>query len=429
MRKVIYSLITVMILAFALPSANVNAATKTKTYTITENTKAPGKYTKLSTYNENTKYYYIFKSVFEECAKNNGGKIVIKKGTYSITNTLYISSNTTIVLEDGATIKKGSETGTSKLKASSSLFQLINSKYANVANHYSGYTGEHDITIMGNGTAVVDLDFVMSSNGVVIGHTKNVTIKNIQFRNMNKGNFITMGASDSTLFDGCTFENAKVSDKSASKFAINIATPDLVTNSFNYVWSSHDKTPTNNTHITNCTFKNLEIAIGTEDISKTKNPDTGLYDITQWHTNIKIDNSAFLYISVTGLRVYGWKDMVVEDNEFCNKGDESSSTIFEAWCVNNPTFKHNSINNFYDIGRIVAINFYTKVNGAIVKVPGQDYEPNYSYLYEQNIKDFYDNQAVNMDNSTLYISKGIATSFPEKDLQILGKEMKMQATN
>lgn len=424
MRKIIYSLITIMVLVFILPSVNVNAVTKTKTFTITESTKAPSKYRKLSTYNKNTEDYYVFKSVFEECAKNNGGKIVIKKGTYSITNTIYISSNTTVVIEDGATIKKSSLTGTSKLKASSSLFQLVNSKYASTENHYSGYNGEHDITILGNGTAVIDMDYVESSIGAVIGHTKNVTIKNIQFKNMNNGNFIKIGASDNTLFDGCTFENAKESTKSYLKPAINIVTPDLVTNSFNYVWSSHDKTPNNNIHMTNCYFNNVEIGVGTYDISKTKNPNTGLYDITQWQSNIKIDNCAFIGISKTCLRIYGWKDMIVENNEFCNW--TVTGVILDVWAVNNPTFKHNEINNFYNIGFISSVNFYSKENGVIVKVPGQDYEPNYSYIYEQNIKDFYNNHAVNMDNAALKISKGITTSFPAADLSILGKEMQIQ---
>ncbi len=425
MRKIIYTLITVMVLAFMLLSVNVNAATKS--YTISEKSKPLAKYKKLATYNNKTKDYYIFRGVFEDCAKNNGGTIVIKKGNYTITNPIYIASNTTVILEDGVVITKGFETGTSKLKASLSIFQLIDPQYAKATNHYSGYSGEHDITIIGKGSATIDIGYVERGLGIVIGHTTNVTIKNIKFKNMNGGHFIEMDASNNTLVEGCTFENAKEWGKSAFKEAINVDTPDLVTRGFNNVWSSHDKTPNKNTHITNCTFKNLESGVGTHGVSKTQNPDTGVYDINQWHSNIKIDYCKFINISRTCLRVYAWKDMIIENNEFSNESSQGS--IFEAWCVNNPTFKNNIMDNFKDIGTILSINFFTKKDGVIVKVPGQDYEPNYSYIYEQNITDFYNNSVTNMDNSKLYIHKGIKTPVPASDLTITGKEMKLQASN
>lgn len=429
MQKIVYILMIVIVLVFITPSAHADAETKTKTYTISENSKAPAKYKKLSTYNENTKDYYVFRSVFEECAKNNGGKIVIKKGEYTITNPIYISSKTTIVLEDGVIIKKGSITGTSKLKPSLSIFQLINPKFAKVDSHYSGYTGEHDITILGKGTAIIDIDYVERGLGIVIGHTTNVTIKNIQFKNMNGGHFIEMDASDNTLIDGCTFENAKEWGKTAFKEAINIDTPDLVTKGFNNIWSSHDKTPNKNTHITNCTFKNLESGIGTHSVSKTQSSDTGLYDITQWHSGIIVDYCKFLNISRTCLRVYAWKDSIIVNNEFSNEIKYNECSIFEAWCISNPTFKNNTMNNFKIISTIYAINHYTKKNGVIVKIPGQDYEPNYSYIYEQNITDFYNNSATNMDNAILTIYKGITTPFPASNLSISGREMKLHESN
>jgi hypothetical protein len=421
MRKIIYLLMTITALVFIAPLVSVDASTKT--YTISEKSTASTKYTKLATYNENTKDYYIFRAVFEECAKNNGGKIVIKKGEYSITNPIYISSNTTVVLEDGVVIKKSSITGTSKLKPSLSIFQLINPKYAKVDSYYSGYTGEHDITIIGEGTVIIDLDYAYRSIALVIGHTTNITVKNIQFRNMNGGHFIELDASDNSLIDGCSFENAQ-EWHAGFKEAINVDTPDLKTKGFNSMWSSHDKTPNKNTHITNCTFKNLESGIGTHSVSKTQNPDTGLYDITQWHSNITIDYCKFINISRTCLRMYAWKDFVIENNDYTN--DTSIGSIFEAWCVSNSTFKNNTINNFGSVGVVYAKNYYSKENGVIIKVPGQDYEPNYSYVYEQNITDFYNNLATNMDGATLTIDKGIKTSFPSTRLTILGKDMKLQ---
>lgn len=421
MKKLIYTGILIAIFAFVIPPMNIKAATKT--YTISEETSAPKKYQKLSTYNPYTKDYYIFRNAFEQCAKNKGGKVVIKKGKYVISNAIGIPSNTTVILEDGAVIKKGTSTGTDKLKASLSIFHLVNQKYISVKGHYSKYSGEHDITIMGEGTAIMDVDYLERGLAIIIGHNKNVTIKNIQFKNLNGGHFIEMDASLNTLVDGCTFENAKEWGKTGFKEAINIDTPDYVTHGFNSVWSSHDKTPNQDTHITNCTFKNLESGIGTHGVSKLKNSETGLYDITQWHTNVKIDYCKFINISRTSLRIYGWKDCDIEYNEFSND-IRNSCSIFEGWCVNNPTFKNNIMNNLERIGYVNAIGHYTMKDGVIVCVPGQPYEPDYSYLAEQNITDFYQNKAINMDDAVLMIYKGIAAPCPKGNLKILGKDMK-----
>jgi hypothetical protein len=124
--------------------------------------------------------------------------------------------------------------------------------------------------------------------------------------------------------------------------------------------------------------------------------------------------------------VYGWKDFIIENNEFTNDIKYNTCSLFEGWCVSNPTFKNNKMNNFNTIGTIYSINHYTKNDGVIVKIPGQDYEPNYSYVYEQNIDDFYNNSATNMADARLYIQKGIKTPFPETNLTISGSEIKLQ---
>ena len=57
------------------------------------------------------------------------------------------------------------------------------------------------------------------------------------------------------------------------------------------------------------------------------------------------------------------------------------------------------------------------------------YVPVCGYLYEQNITDFYNNSATNMDDAVLYIEKGIKTPVPANTMGICGKDMKLQASN
>ena len=82
-------------------------------------------YKKLSTYNANTKQYYMLKSYLEKLEADGGGTLTLKKGTYKIPCTLYVPSNVTINLKKGVTIKKTTKTGTKKLKANNTIFELV----------------------------------------------------------------------------------------------------------------------------------------------------------------------------------------------------------------------------------------------------------------------------------------------------------------
>ena len=88
------------ILAAHMASASSFAAAKD--YTVSTKTKPIVRsYESFSTYNKDTKDYYMLRSYLEKIEKNGGGKLTLKKGKYSISNTLYVPSNATIQLSDG----------------------------------------------------------------------------------------------------------------------------------------------------------------------------------------------------------------------------------------------------------------------------------------------------------------------------------------
>ena len=78
-------------------------------------------------YNHYTKDYYVFRSYLEQLEKVGGGTLYVNAGTYSITNSLYVPSNTTIIFRDGTVINKGTNTGfpSNVLVPSQSVFQLV----------------------------------------------------------------------------------------------------------------------------------------------------------------------------------------------------------------------------------------------------------------------------------------------------------------
>lgn len=115
-----------MLLAFVLCATMLPTtvmAAKKPTYTISP-TSAPYQkaFTNYTTYTKNTKHYYLLRSYLEQLEKKGGGTLVLKKGTYSISNTLYIPSNVTIQMKDGVVINKAAKTGTTKMTASKTLF-------------------------------------------------------------------------------------------------------------------------------------------------------------------------------------------------------------------------------------------------------------------------------------------------------------------
>lgn len=103
------------------------AFAKTKpTYTVTPNTDPfEGRYKSVTAYNQYTKQYFMLRTYLQELENSGGGKLVLKKGTYSITNSLFVPSNVTILLEDGVVLKKGDKTGRSDFPPANSMFQLI----------------------------------------------------------------------------------------------------------------------------------------------------------------------------------------------------------------------------------------------------------------------------------------------------------------
>jgi hypothetical protein len=219
------------------------------------------------TYNEYTRYYYTFKEILIACEKNGGGNITVKRGTYIITNCLYIPSNVTITLEDGVILKKGTKTGTSKISPSNYIFQFIKPSKAKSAGYYKKYNGEKSIKIIGKGNATIDLDNVKSAIAFVMGHNQDVDISGITFKNMNTGHFIELDASKNVTITNCSFIDSIQSPK-RNKEAINIDTPDALTKGFNHSWSSQDKTPDLNITIDKCTFQNIDCAVGTHCYSQ-----------------------------------------------------------------------------------------------------------------------------------------------------------------
>lgn len=149
-------MLCLMLATFTFTTINRAEAASKKTYTIkTSSSPYKKKYIKDTTYNDKTKHYYLLRSYLEQLEKDGGGTLILKKGKYIITNTLYVPSNVDIVFKNGVKIVKGKDTGSKKLNPSSSIFQFIAPSKAQKSSIATKYKGESNISITGEGTTLL----------------------------------------------------------------------------------------------------------------------------------------------------------------------------------------------------------------------------------------------------------------------------------
>ena len=336
-----------------------------------------GYYKKYSTYNKKTKGYYLLRSYLERLNTLKGGVLVLQRGTYSITNTLCIPSNTTIVLEDGATIVKSSETGTTSLKATGSLFHTVSFTNAAKEGVFSGYDGEHDIQILGEGTATIDMNNV-ASQGIVAAHCKGLTIKGISFKNMNTYHFIELAGNKNVVISGNYFYG-HIDSSTTRKEAINIDTPDKETNGFNQYWTSYDKTPNLNVYITDNVFYNVESCVGTHKYSE-----------GSLHKNINIIGNTFIDSGTFSIRGMNWDSPVIKNNVFTYSvpSDYAELAIIMNG-VKNPVICENLFENV-----TTPMSFYHWRNSG----SGKSYNPIYNEISEYCMELLRQNYLINVTN-------------------------------
>lgn len=289
-----------------------------KSYTVSPGTKPyQNAYTKNRVYNKYTRQYFMLRSYMELFEKQNGGILRLKKGTYYITNVLYIPSNVKIIMENGVKIQKFATTKSKELPPSGTIFELVNPSKHEKKGVYGKYNGVHNVQIVGKGNAGINMKCSFKKViALVMGHNKNVVIEGITFENNNIGHFIEMDASCNVIVRNCKFQKGKINYDMAAE-AINLDTPDKKTKGFVHDWSKYDCTANKNVLISNCDFNGLARAIGTHQ-----------YSFKKYHTNIQIRNCTFRNIACGGIQIMNWKDAVIKDCSFMNIGKKKNGSYY-----------------------------------------------------------------------------------------------------
>ena len=341
------------------------------------------------------KYYYIFLSYMEQLEYAGGGTITVEAGEYPVTNNICIPSNVTLKLKDGVTFKKAGTT-VYDICYAKTIFTIVPPSKDNTVKTVTGYNGSHDVKIQGSGTVVMDCDNVLNAMAIVMGHTKNVTISGITFRNEYGCHFIELNSSKNAVVEKCHFENFKPVDGKSHKECINIDGTDNYIEGFNYDWSAHDKTTCQDVFIRNNTFKNITTAVG----SHTYFADG---ETQKYQTNIQIYDNEVTDTYNAAFRVLNWKDFVIRDNTIKNihaladtsTGVSDEDSNYVAMLLRgavNPTVTQNTFENltYYPIRVIMTTqpNTETAVKGG--------YPPTVSQISDENWAAMLDNELVNV---------------------------------
>lgn len=259
---------------------------------------------------------------------------------------------------------------------------------------------------------MIDLQTVPYAIGIVMGHNQNVCISGITFKNLNTGHFIEMDAAKEVAVTNCSFLDSIESPKH-NKEAINIDTPDPLTNGFNNIWSAQDKTPDQDVTIDNCTFKNLDCAIGTHSYSQVQDAN-GKYIANIYHSGIRITNSKFYNIRNYVFDIINWRNVVITNCDISGGSYTTQKAPYVSYSkvvrlkgIEYFTFKNN---NCKDVGSI-AYTTYTAPASNSYKALYTDLE---FHLSVANMKDLiFNNNYSNVKNYLIDICPLKKGSFTE----------------
>lgn len=374
-KKILLALPALVLLYAIIALYSINPQLQEEFYYIDETkpkytiypTSAPcdTKYLSYSTYNQYTKQYFMIRSYIEKLEKSAGGTLIFKKGTYRIPVNLFISSGIHFVFEDGVYIKKTTATGSTLIRHSDNLFQMVSHANSKVAGSVGKYGGTRNVTFTALGQATIDMDYHEAGCAIIMAHNYNMGFYGITFMNAN-GHFFELDASKNVTIENCKFINVT----GTITEAINIDTPDVNTGGFGFKWSKMDRTPNDNVLIKKCYFENMPRAIGTHKYSMT---DTGL---PIYHNNIRAIYNTMTQIKDISIRPLNWSTSLIAANNMSGPGKSINKYAMLAGGIKDVTIRNNHFSNYY---RIIAIR-PAKNGGA-----GSEYPPTYNYLTTGNI--------------------------------------------
>ena len=292
---------------------------------------------------------------FRDAFAGGNKTIYVPEGEYRINHHIQLEANTVVEMHPNAVL----------INESDIEYVFLNGVYNN-ASFSTGYNGPGNITIRGgvfDGRVKVGL--YRKSCFIGISHASNVLIENVTFQNGYASHLLEINSSRDVTVRNCTFKNLNDANLQNREF-INI---DYSFGSGYPAHGAYDGTPCLNVTVENCSFSDGSDGVGTHS-------DPG----GNKHVNIKVLNNRFSNLRAHAITPRYWRDslisgnmvdgsltavrispsgetITVSDNVFANVGNFENSAIYVN-NVNGCMFTNNTITprptNVYTEGIVVS---------------------------------------------------------------------------
>lgn len=254
-------------------------------------------------------YSAIQKALSQASKKSSGTKCGIVKvpsGTYNISQSLHIGSNTQLILDDDATIVRCFDSGC---------------MIYNDASGAGGYDGASNILIQG-GRWDGNTDNYGSAytfSNLRLAHANNVVLRNMKVLNNKNGHHMEIGGVSGLTIEGCYF-SGYTGALLKEAIQLDVMNCDELFTGF----PPFDDTACNNVIIRNNTFADIPRGIGSHSAVP------GVY-----YTNITIENNTFTGISNICMVLYNYKHCTISGNTIT---DSAAGITFNY--MSDESFRH-----------------------------------------------------------------------------------------
>ncbi len=247
--------------------------------------------------------------VLDKAAKKAKGKkrvmVTIPAGTYKVTKTLQIGSNTYLKCDKKAKFIK---------KSKKVLYMLRSAK-----GKKKGYNNVKNITVEGGVWDAKFLKFNKESGGSLFFfvHGQNIQFYNLTLKNNYGTHLLELGGVKDVTISGCTFYGFKMSANKDEKEAIQLD----ICHNYDVLpdGQPYDDTACQNVIIENNEIYNYPRAIGSH---------TAVKDV--YPTNIIIRNNNFHDLSENAVYAYNYRNLTVDSNTFDNV---ASGVVFKTFAT------------------------------------------------------------------------------------------------
>ena len=286
--KKLFAFITAIVMIFTIWQPATTFAAAKKAYTISGRTLVPTvKSGKDISKNVNT----ALKEAKRLGAKGKVHTVKIPKGTYYISESLKIWSNT-----------KLNATGC-VIKTKKSGFNMIATGSSEDNQKATGYKRYKNIMIMGG---VWKNSKKNKSSAIRLCRGSNITLKNIDMSHGSEKHMVEMAAVDGVKITNCKFHDSDIKDSKEKCEAIQL---DICANDSAYSNLIYDGSPCKNVQIIGNTFENISRGIGTHSML-----------LNNYIENVTIKGNSFKNITQEAIACVNYINSKIEDNKMENVG-------------------------------------------------------------------------------------------------------------